>query len=107
MNMQTLIGTDGLLTRLSGAIEISGDGPQIIISGRPGPGVPTQRIIINSDKILDVETLSPAPKPRVTVERNWKLEGCIRGEGHDGDHEWKYRSRHEPSFGQCLATRQV
>ena len=64
--MQPLIGTDGLLTRLSGAIEISldEDGMQTIIEGRPGVGVPTQRIVINSDKILDVETLILAPRPR-------------------------------------------
>jgi len=73
--MQTLIGADGLLARLSGAIEIDGDGLQIIIEGRPGYGVPTQRIVINASTVLDVETLIPVPRPGnylkhgTTVER--------------------------------------
>lgn len=79
--MQTLIGGDGVVMTLSGRIEIGYEGftPNIrtVIEAYPGVGVKTQRIALNGLKILDVETLPPAARPLVTVERNREADGRL------------------------------
>lgn len=114
--METLIGTDGMLARLSGSIAIAADpdGMQLIIESgaavQEGPeGMlyadikeRPQRIVLSRLAILDVET-----KPKIHVQRNWGYQRCALKAHHEGGHEWRDESMGNSIAGECMATRRV
>ncbi len=66
--MQTLIGADHMVLNLAGPLDIHSEATTggafqtVILAG-------AHRIYLNGLRALDVETLSPKPRPLVTVER--------------------------------------